>query len=192
MQKFIKVFTSQEHPLVMFLDDLQWSDSASLNLLQLLMNDTKYLLILGAYRDNEVSLAHPFVITVDDIIKAGATVNTIRLQPLSLMDVNQLVADTLNCELSLAQPLTELVYQKTKGNPFFTTQFLKALHQDGLITFNWDIRHWQCDIAQVRALAITDDVVEFMALQLQKLPTETQNILKLAACIGACRGDKKS
>ncbi|CBN54342.1 trifunctional serine/threonine-protein kinase/ATP-binding protein/sensor histidine kinase [Kamptonema sp. PCC 6506] len=185
MQKFIKVFTSQEHPLVMFLDDLQWSDSASLNLLQLLMNDTKYLLVLGAYRDNEVSPVHPFITTVDDIVKAGATVNTITLQPLSLMDVNQLVADTLNCEVSLAQPLTELVYQKTKGNPFFATQFLKALHSDRLISFDWELRHWQCDIAQVRALVITDDVVEFMALQLQKLPTETQDILKLAACIGA-------
>jgi predicted ATPase/signal transduction histidine kinase len=99
--------------------------------------------------------------------------------------MNLLVADTLNCESSLAQPLTKLVYQKTQGNPFFATQFLKALHDDRLIIFNWDIRHWQCDIAQVKTLAITDDVVEFMALQLQKLPRETQDVLTLAACIGS-------
>ncbi|MEH2352441.1 trifunctional serine/threonine-protein kinase/ATP-binding protein/sensor histidine kinase [Nostoc sp.] len=185
MQKFVKIFTSIEHPLVMFLDDLQWADSASLKLLQLLMEDTEYLLILGAYRDNEVSPAHPFILTVDEMIKTGAVVNTIMLQPLSLMDMNQLVADTLNCRLSLAQPLTELVVQKTKGNPFFATQFLKALYEDGQITFDWDIHHWQCDIAEIKALALTDDVVEFMALQLQKLPAETQNVLKLAACIGA-------
>ncbi|MEG4120908.1 AAA family ATPase [Microcoleus sp. N9_B4] len=185
-QKFVKVFTSKKHPLVMFLDDWQWADSASLNLLSLLrQQDTGHLLILGAYRDNEVSPVHPFILTVDELIKTGATVNTITLLPLRESDINRLVADTLNCELSLAQPLTKLVNQKTKGNPFFATQFLKALHDDNLITFNWDIQHWQCDIAQIKALAITDDVVEFMALQLQKLPIPTQDVLKLAACIGA-------
>jgi predicted ATPase/signal transduction histidine kinase len=185
-QKFVKVFTSKEHPLVMFLDDWQWADSASLNLLSLLrQQDTGHLLILGAYRDNEVSPVHPFILTVDELLKTGATVNTITLPPLRESDINRLVADTLNCELSLAQPLTKLVYQKTKGNPFFATQFLKALHDDKLITFNWEIQHWQCDISQIKALAITDDVVEFMALQLQKLPISTQDVLKLAACIGA-------
>ncbi|MEH2015610.1 ATP-binding sensor histidine kinase [Nostoc sp.] len=184
-QKFTQVFTSFEHPLVIFLDDLQWADSASLKLLQLLMEQTGHLLILGAYRDNEVSPTHSFILTGDEIVKTGAVVNTITLQSLSLVDMNQLVADTLNCDRSLAQPLTELVYQKTKGNPFFATQFLKALYEEEQITFDWEARHWQCDIAQVRALAITDDVVEFMALQLQKLPTQTQDVLKLAACIGA-------
>ncbi|MBD1810413.1 AAA family ATPase, partial [Microcoleus sp. FACHB-DQ6] len=184
MQKFVQVFTKAEHPLVMFLDDLQWADSASLKLLQLLMEDTGHLLVLGAYRDNEVSSAHPFMLTVDEIVKSGATVNTITLQPLSLADLNQLVADTLICDLSFAQPLTELVYQKTQGNPFFSTQFLKALHEDAQITFDWNVRHWQCDIAQAR-LTHASDVVEFMAVQLQKLPAETQDVLKLAACIGA-------
>ncbi|MEG4115554.1 MULTISPECIES: ATP-binding protein, partial [unclassified Microcoleus] len=185
MQKFMQVFTSKEHPLVMFLDDLQWSDSASLNLLQLLMRDTGYLLVLGAYRDNEVSPVHPFILTVDEIVKTGAKVNTITLPALNEPDINLLVADTLNCKSSVAQPLTKLVYEKTQGNPFFATQFLKALHDDKLISFNWEIRYWQCDLAQVKALAITDDVVEFMALQLQKLPPETQDVIKLAACIGA-------
>ena len=185
-QKFVKVFTSKEHPLVMFLDDWQWADSASLNWLSLLrQQDTGHLLILGAYRDNEVSPVHPFILTVDELLKTGATVNTITLPPLRESEINRLVADTLNCELSLAQPLTKLVYQKTQGNPFFATQFLKALHDDKLITFNWDIQHWQCDIAQIKALAITDDIVEFMGLQLQKLPMPTQDVLKLAACIGA-------
>ncbi|MEG5064019.1 AAA family ATPase [Microcoleus sp. B3-A4] len=184
MQKFVQVFTTAEHPLVMFLDDLQWADSASLKLLQLLMEDRGHLLVLGAYRDNEVSPVHPFMLTVDEIIKSGAVVNTINLQPLSLADMNQLVADTLICNLSLAQPLTELVYKKTKGNPFFSTQFLKSLYEDGQIIFNWDVGYWQCDIAQVR-LTHASDVVEFMAAQLQKLPRETQDVLKLAACIGA-------
>jgi len=193
MQKFVQVFTIDEHPLVMFLDDLQWADSASLNLLQLLMQDRGHLLVLGAYRDNEVSAAHPFMLTVDEIVKSGAVVNTITLQPLSLADINQLVADTLICDLSSSQPLTELVYQKTKGNPFFSTQFLKALYEDGQIIFDPPVSPlskrrskggWQCDIAQI-TFADASDVVEFMVAQLQKLPAETQDVLKLAACIGA-------
>ncbi|WP_414563281.1 AAA family ATPase [Anabaena sp. CCY 9613] len=192
-QKFIQVFTQPEHPLVMFLDDLQWADSASLNLIQLLMAEsgTGYLLMIGAYRDNEVFAAHPLMLTLDAITKTGTKVNTITLKPLSHDSLNHLVADTLNCAtagaseaIALAQPLTELVYQKTQGNPFFTTQFLKALHQDQLITFDTQARHWQCDIVRVREAALTDDVVELMATQLQKLPEITQNILKLAACIG--------
>ncbi|HAX75623.1 MAG TPA: serine/threonine protein kinase [Cyanobacteria bacterium UBA11372] len=185
-QKFIQVFTTKEHPLVMFLDDLQWVDSASLNLLQLLMNEASggYLLILGAYRDNEVFPAHPLILTLEEIEKGQSIVNTITLEPLLEITVNQLVADTLSCTAQLAQPLTQLVYQKTKGNPFFITQFLKALHEDGWIQFQVELGYWQCDMTSVRQLALTDDVVEFMALQLQKLPEKTQEVLKLAACIG--------
>lgn len=185
-QKFIQVFTQPEHPLVMFLDDLQWADSASLNLMQRLIAESNsgYLLLIGAYRDNEVSATHPLMLTLDVVIKKEAMVNTITLQPLSQNSLNQLIADTLNCHAALAQPLTKLVYQKTQGNPFFATQFLKTLHQDGLIIFDWEAGNWQCDIVQVQEAALTDDVVELMALQLQKLPPITQEILKLAACIG--------
>ncbi|MEG4848857.1 AAA family ATPase, partial [Microcoleus sp. F10-C6] len=185
-EKFIQVFTTKEHPLVIFLDDLQWADSASLKLIQLLMSatDNCYLLLIGAYRDNEVFPAHPLMLTLAEIQKTEAKVNTITLAPLDRTDVNSLVADTLACSTALALPLTELVYQKTQGNPFFSTQFLKSLHEDGLIEFNFEARYWQCDIARVRTLALTDDVVEFMALQLRKLPTRTQEVLKLAACIG--------
>ena len=185
-QKFIQVFTTAEHPLVMFIDDLQWADSASLKLMQLLMSNSQmgYLLLLGAYRDNEVFPAHPLMLTLDEIGKSGATLNTITLAPLSQGDLNCLVADTLSCELELALPLTELVYQKTKGNPFFATQFLKGLHEDGWITFDLDVGYWQCDMTGVCQLALTDDVVEFMATRLHELPEKTQQILKLAACIG--------
>ena len=184
--KFIRVFTTPDHPLVIFVDDLQWADSSSLKLMQLLMDDsqTTYLLLLGAYRDNEVFAAHPLMLTLDELAKSGATLNTITLTPLSQTELNRLVADTLCCELKLALPLTELVYQKTKGNPFFATQFLKSLHQDGWIEFNFALGHWQCDMTRVRSLALTDDVVEFMATRLYKLPFATQEILKLAACIG--------
>ncbi|MCU0543187.1 MAG: AAA family ATPase [Oscillatoriaceae cyanobacterium Prado104] len=185
-QKFIQVFTTKEHPLVMFLDDLQWADSASLNLLKLLLSETEtgYLLVLGAYRDNEVFPAHPLMLALEEIKKARATINTITLTPLDRADINQLVADTLNCSTELAQPLTDLTYQKTNGNPFFATQFLKALYGDRAIAFNLQENHWECDLAQVKTATLTSDVVEFMAAQLRKLPVETQEMLKLAACIG--------
>ncbi|MDJ0555494.1 MAG: AAA family ATPase [Microcoleaceae cyanobacterium MO_207.B10] len=185
-QKFIAIFSTPDHPLVMFLDDLQWADSASLNLMQLLMSESNisYLFIIGAYRDNEVFPAHPLMLTLEELKKTGATLNTLNLKALSLKDVNQLTADTLSCSVMSAEPLTELVYQKTQGNPFFTTQFLKALHEEGYITFDIQVGHWECDMVTVRTLTLTEDVVEFMAMQLQKLPTETQDILKLAACIG--------
>ncbi|MBE9161596.1 ATP-binding sensor histidine kinase [Tychonema sp. LEGE 06208] len=183
-QKFTQVFTSFEHPLVMFLDDLQWADSASLKLLQLLMTETSHLLLIGAYRDNEVNPAHPLMLTLSEIQKKQATINTITLMPLSQVKVNQLVADTLKCSENLAWTLSQLIYQKTQGNPFFVTQFLKALYQENLIQFDFELGSWQCDIAQVHQQAVTNDIVVFMALQLRKLPSSTQNILQLAACIG--------
>ncbi|MEM9541549.1 MAG: AAA family ATPase, partial [Cyanobacteria bacterium P01_E01_bin.42] len=185
-QKFIRVFTTPEHPLVIFVDDLQWADSASLKLMEVLMGDANigYLLLLGAYRDNEVFAAHPLMLTLNDITKLEANLNTITLASLSQEDLDRLVADTLSCQLELASPLTELLYQKTQGNPFFATQFLKSLHEDGWIAFNFDFGYWQCDMARVKELALTDNVVEFMATRLYKLPEKTREILQLAACIG--------
>jgi predicted ATPase/signal transduction histidine kinase len=185
-QKFIQVFATKEHPLVIFVDDLQWADAASLKLMQLLMasGETGYLLLLGAYRDNEVFPAHPLMLTLEAICKSGATINTITLNPLSQSDINRLVADTLKCSLELAFPLTKLVAQKTQGNPFFATQFLKGLYEDEWIVFNGDLGSWECDLTKVQELALSDDVVEFMTTRLHKLPAETQEILKLAACIG--------
>jgi PAS domain S-box-containing protein len=186
LQKFIAIFATSDHPLVLFLDDLQWVDLASLQLIKLLMEDEaqRYLLLLGAYRHNEVSSAHPFIFTVEELKQSGRAVHTINLTPLAFPDMNQLVADTLHCAIERSRPLTELIDRKTQGNPFFITQFLKALHQDQQLTFNHRQGYWECDIAQIITLSLTDDVVEFVAQQLQKLPTVTQEILKLAACIG--------
>jgi PAS domain S-box-containing protein len=185
-QKFIRVFASQEHPLAIFLDDLQWSDSASLELVKLLMTDseTHHLLLIGAYRDNEVFLAHPLMLALEEIHENSASIERITLAPLDLNSLNCLIAETLSCPLERAVLLTELVLTKTKGNPFFATQFLKFLYDDGLIVFDFQQSYWQCDIARVKALALTDDVVEFMAIQLQKLSANTQDVLKRAACIG--------
>jgi PAS domain S-box-containing protein len=182
-QKFIEVFATAQHPLVIFLDDLQWADSASLQLIKLLIEGNGYLLLLGAYRDNEVSIAHPLMLTIEELKQSQATIQTITLAPLNFQDTNQLVADTLHCSIERAEPLSTLIDRKTQGNPFFTTQFLKSLQADGEITFN-RAGYWECDIAHVQTLSLTNDVVELMVTRLQKLSIEAQEILKLAACIG--------
>ncbi|MEH2087736.1 ATP-binding sensor histidine kinase [Nostoc sp.] len=185
-QKFLQIFTTKEHPLVIFLDDLQWVDSASLKLIQLLMNEANqgYLLLIGAYRDNEVFPAHPLMVMLDEIRKTGVKVNSLNLKPLNQLELNQLVADTLNCAENVALSLSQLIYRKAQGNPFFATQILKSLHQDQLIQFNFAEGCWQCDISQINQQTLADNVVDFMVFQLRRLPESTQQQLKLAACIG--------
>ena len=184
--KFLQVFTTEDHPLVIFLDDLQWADSASLGLIELMMVDASnaYLLIIGAYRDNEVFPAHPLMLLLTEIEKVDSKINTITLAPLSEEDINCLVSDVLDCRETVTRPLTNLVYRKTQGNPFFSTQFLSGLYEENLIKFNKKLGYWECDITQVSQSALVDDVVIFMAQRLQKLSTSTQHILKLAACVG--------
>ncbi|BAP58087.1 serine/threonine protein kinase [Thioploca ingrica] len=186
LQNFIQVFTQPEHPLVIFLDDLQWADSASLKLIKLLMIElnSHYLLFIGAYRDNEVSATHPLRLTLAELNQAQVTINSITLSPLKLPDLNQLVTETLHCQPSVAKPLAELIQGKTDGNPFFVNEFLKSLHTDNLLTFNYEYGHWQWQLEQIQAQQITDNVVELMASKVQKLPAATVNLLKLAACLG--------
>ncbi len=185
-QNFIGVFATLEHPLTIFLDDLQWADPASLQAIQSLLDGSaaSHLLLIGAYRDNEVSPAHPLMLTLAEIAKTQPQLTTIALQPLTIADLDRLVSATLGCPERVARPLTELIYQNTQGNPFFATQLLKAWHQEQWITFDRHAGHWQCDLARVRVAALSADVVEFMALQLLKLSPATQLLLKLAACIG--------
>ncbi|MCT7965452.1 AAA family ATPase [Laspinema sp. D1] len=184
LQQFIECFAQREHPLVIFLDDLQWADSASIQVLKLLIKGQGSVLLLGAYRDNEVSPGHPLLLALDELQQAHVSVNTIHLGPLQFQDINQLVADTLNCSPELAQPLAEFTARKTQGNPFFISQFLKTLYRDGYLTFNPHQGQWDCEIRQIGTLSLTEDVVKFLAEQLQKLPPESQSALKLAACIG--------
>ncbi|MFN6465019.1 MAG: AAA family ATPase [Nostoc sp. DedVER02] len=184
--QFIGVFTNQDHPLVVFLDDLQWADSASLNLIELLMtdSDSKYLLLIGAYRDNEVSPTHSLMLSLDKIQSSGAVVDNIVLAPLQLTDVEALVGDTLN-NTEHTKPLAELLLHKTAGNPFFLTQLLKTLYQEDLLTYEFHSGMWQWNIQHIQAIGITDlNVVELTARNIRKLSLETQKVLKLAACIG--------
>jgi len=184
-QNFIKVFTNPAHPLAIFLDDLQWADGASLKLIQVLMSAASPgLFLIGAYRDNEVSAAHPLMLTVEEIGKTGTIINRICLSPLDLANINQLIADTLTCSEEKAKSLAKLVLFKTEGNPFFMNEFLKTIYTENLLSFDIHTLQWQWDLEQIQSRCFTDNVVELMASKIQKLPENTQEILKLAACIG--------
>jgi len=185
-QEFIGVFTDRAHPLVIFLDDLQWADSASLNLMQLLVGDSesRYLLLIGAYRDNEVNPTHPLIQAIEQIEKTGTPVHHIVLQPFDFGNVCELLADTLTVNDKLGL-LAELIFHKTGGNPFFITQLLQALYQDNLFKFDFNSGCWQWNLEEIQAIGITDkSVVELVASRIEKLPETTQQVLKLAACIG--------
>lgn len=185
-QNFILAFAKSNHPLVIFLDDLQWADSASLNFMQLFVEEhrSQHLFLIGAYRDNEVSNTHPLNIMISSLRQSDIIVDTIKLQPLEEDHIQQLVADTLNSNLEYATSLTQVLYEKAQGNPYFNNQFLKTLHDEDVIRFDTNTDSWQYNIVEVNTLGLSDDVIELMTRQLQKLPDETQEVLKFAACIG--------
>jgi len=183
---FIQAITAAEHPIVLFIDDMQWADSASLSLLNVLMSNDElnHMMCICAYRDNEVSQAHPFITTVDDLRKKGATISEINIGNLNESDVQQLISDATHLPLKRTSSLANLVYEKTHGNAFFVTQFLKNLAEESLLSFDHTKREWHWDDDQIRERNITDNVVELLADKITFLPKETQEILKIAACIG--------
>ena len=185
-RRFLGVFARQEHPLALFLDDLQWLDAATLDLLEHLVthSEVRHLLLVGAYRDNEVGPAHPLLRTLEAIRKAGARVQEIVLAPLGLDDVGRLVADALHCEPERARPLAQLVQEKTGGNPFFAIQFFTALAEEGLLAFDPVAPAWQWDIDRIRAKSYTDNVVDLMVGKLKRFSATTQEALKQLACLG--------
>jgi predicted ATPase/GAF domain-containing protein/anti-anti-sigma regulatory factor len=183
---FCRAIPAKDRPLVLFLDDLQWSDPASLKLVQLLLteSDIKHLLVIGAYRDNEVDASHLFALSLAEIRKAGANVHEITLRPLDFPTVSAFIADTVSCDLAESEPLARIVFEKTQGNPFFMNQFLRTLHSEKLLTFDLASHAWTWDVKRIQAMSVTDNVVHFMAGRIRQLAEGTQRILMLAACIG--------
>ena len=185
-RRFIGVFARPEHPLALFLDDLQWLDAATLDLLEDLLtrDDLRHLLLIGAYRDNEVSATHPLMRKVDAIRQAGAALEDIVLAPLGQDDLRQMLADSLHCEPGRAAPLAKLIHEKTTGNPFFAIQFISTLAEEGLLSFDYGEGCWAWDLNRIYAKGYTDNVVQLMVGKLNRLPVETQEALKLFACMG--------
>jgi PAS domain S-box-containing protein len=185
-RRFLSVFTKAEHPLALFLDDLQWLDAATLDLLEDLLTqaDVRRLLLVGAYRDNEVDAAHPLMRKLTAIRSSGAKVSEIKLGPLNPGHVGQLIADALGCATTSAAPLSELVHAKTSGNPFFVLQFLYALTDEGFLAFDHGAQRWSWDLGRIHAKGYADNVVDLMVGKLARLPDEAQRALQQLACLG--------
>jgi PAS domain S-box-containing protein len=186
LRRFIGVFARPEHPLALFLDDLQWLDAATLDLIEDLLRqpDVQHLLLIGAYRDNEVNANHPLMRKLEAVRRAGALVQEITLAPLAHEDLKELIADSLRCAPERAAPLALLVHEKTGGNPFFAIQFISALAEEGLLTFDHGMARWSWDLARIHAKGYTDNVVDLMVGKLNRLPVETQQTLKEFAGLG--------
>src|SRR5262245_31321203 len=185
-RRFISVFARPEHPLALFLDDLQWLDAATLDLMEDLLTrpDVKHLMLIGAYRGTEVDASHPLMRKLEAIRQGGAIVQEIVLAPLTREHLTQLVADSLHCKPDRAVPLTQLIHEKTAGNPFFAIQFISELAEEGLLTFDHGERQWSWDLNRIRAKRYTDNVVDLMVGKLSRLPQATQNALQQLDCLG--------
>src|SRR5467141_1204322 len=185
-RRFLCAFARPEHPLALFLDDLQWLDAATLDLIERLVThpEVRHLMMVGAYRDNEVTLSHPLVRTLEAIRRAGVRVREIVLAPLGLDDVSRLVGDALHCEPERARPFAQLVQEKTGGSPFFAIQFFTAMAEEGLLGFDSVSRAWQWDMNRIRAKSYTDNVVDLIAGKLMRLSPQAQEAVKQLACRG--------
>ncbi len=183
---FLRVFCAPQHPLVLFLDDLQWADAASLEVLRLMLTapELDYMFVIGAYRDSEVDGCHRLIQTLSAVREVGVPVHTLPLMPLGVDHVTELLADTLYREQDACRAMARLVVEKTNGNPFFVNQFIYTLEQEQLLSFDPAAQHWTWDLSAISALDITDNVVDLMLRRMGPLPTETQHMLRLAACIG--------
>jgi PAS domain S-box-containing protein len=185
-RQFIQVFARPEHPLALFLDDLQWLDTGTIDLLEDLLtrSEIQHLMLIGAYRDNEVDSAHPLTRKLDAIRHAGAQVQELYLRPLAHDDLGELIADALYCESERAAPLAQLVDEKTANNPFFAIQFLYSLLEEDLLRFDHQLVCWRWDLDRIRAKGYTDNVVDLMVGKLNRLPAETLQAVQQLACVG--------
>jgi AAA ATPase domain/Protein kinase domain len=185
-ERFVNVFARPEHPLVIFVDDLQWLDPATLTLVQYLIThrDTRYLLLIGAYRDNEVGPEHSLALALETVRQTDTPISELRLGPLSTEDVNRLLCDTLRLHHEDVEPLALLVHRKTGGNAFFAIQFLTSLAEKRLLTFDRHQRAWTWDLDGIAGKGSTDNLLDLMIGRLRRLPDATQEALKLLACLG--------
>lgn len=189
---FIRVFADREHPLAIFLDDMQWADSASLHLLRTLLEDrsTGSLFIMLAYRDNETDANHPFTLLIEDLKKETGSLPSIILKPLSNANIGELLSDSLYTPIDKVQPLADLLGSKTGGNPFFITELLKQLIRKDLIRFDGTAGSegqgaWIWDLSKIKDAAISDNVVELLLQRMRSLPKESQDLLRTASSIGS-------
>ena len=184
--QFIKALATREHPIVMFIDDLQWTDNASLKLLKHLITeaDLQYFYFIGAYRDNELYPSHPVNLVFKELPRQGITIQELHLKDLEFEHVLSMVHDTFKTSQSKSRILSNIIYGKTAGNPFFVSQFIKSIYENGLVWFDAKTREWTWDAKGLESTNFTDNVVEFMIEKLRKMDQSVQTQLTYGACIG--------
>ncbi|WPB58994.1 AAA family ATPase [Xylophilus sp. GOD-11R] len=187
IRRFLAAFARADRPLVLFIDDLQWLDTATLDLLAAMVTspDFRHVLLIGAYRSNEVGLWHPLAAMLSVLRDTGVPLLELPLQALSVRDLEALVARTLHDEGSRSAALARLIWEKTQGNPFFAIQFIVALGDEQLLWFERESQRWVWNLAGIRARNYSDNVADLMAEKLQRLPEPTRAQLMLLACLGA-------
>lgn len=185
-QRFVRAVCETERPLVIFLDDMQWCDLATLKLVTSLLHDNhiKHLYLVLAYRNNEVSETHPFNQMLDDIKQIRIARNNLKLNPLSAQDMARFIADSMSLDIQICRPLASLCYQKTLGNPFYFNQFLISLYEAGQLRFSHERSQWTWDLTSLRNVDSTDNVIDLMLKKMSGLPVDSQKLLQKAACIG--------
>ena len=185
-RRFISAFARPAQPLVLFLDDLQWLDAATLDLVENLLtaSELQHVLLIGAYRSNEVTAAHPLRQTLKAIETAGSVLKEISLSPLTPEHLQQLISETVRCERDRTEPLAQLVHEKTGGNPFFANRFLASLAEEGLLTFHHDATGWSWDLGRIRAKGYSDNLADLMVGKLARLSDKTQKAVQHLACLG--------
>lgn len=185
LKNFLRVFADRRHPLVLFLDDLQWADPASLALMQdlALDQDLRHFFLIGAYRDNEVAAHHPLMRATDAMRRHGMDVARLVLEPLGKQSINRMLADILHCEKDVSEPLAAVIVEKTFGNPFFVHQFLRRLYENRSL-FVAPANGWQWHLSSIKNMQVTENVVEFMAEKIRDLPPDPLAFIKIGACIG--------
>ena len=185
-EKFVGVVCQKEHPLTLFIDDVQWVDMGSLLLLENLINNSQsqYLLLICAFRDNEVDPLHPFITTISEARKKNIWITNINLKPLQVNDICHLVSDSLSCEFKAAAALAKLIYDKTRGNSFFVGRFFKSLNEKKLLFYSHEKRKWLWDLEKIKTRNVTDNVVELMTQKINGLEANTIQIMRLGSCLG--------
>ena len=183
---FISSISKPDLPLIVFFDDLQWADVASMNLLKIILTnkDLQAFFFIGAYRNNEIQADSILTVTLADLQKKGFVVENIHLQPLPYQYAEELIRETLVYEAQYNPALVDLIYNKSKGNPFFINAFLKCLHSENILGFDYRTFTWAWDVTKVNQLRFSGDIVELMAGRLRNLPAATQSQLQIAACLG--------
>jgi len=187
LRRFVSAIARPDQPLVIFLDDLQWADTASLSLIQTVLTDPDLgnILIVGAYRGGEVGADHPLARMRDMLANRGMALDELKLAPLGVNETNSLIADTLHCSPNACRGLAETAYGKTLGNPFFLTQLLARWYEAGALYPDPGAGRWRWDADAIAASEVTDNVVELMQQKLATLPEATRRLLSYAAVIGA-------